>query len=57
MIIKMEHSFLLCNINSGTSTNYNPDFVSLKLEGQRKDVAMGTEYLLFVSQWWVVNCC
>lgn len=54
MIIKMEHSFLLCNINSGASTNYIPDFVSLK--GQRKDAAMGTVYLLFVSHLFIVNC-
>lgn len=45
------HSFLLCIINSGTSTNYIPDFGSLELEGQRKDAVMGTENLLFASQW------
>lgn len=39
----MMHSFLLCNINNGTSTNYIPDFLSLDLEGQSKETAMGTE--------------
>lgn len=51
------HSFLLCNINNGTSTNYIPDFPSLELEGQSKEPAMGTENLLFVSQWLIIYCC
>lgn len=45
----MMHSFLLCNINNGTSTNYIPDFPSLELEGQSKESAMGTENLVCFS--------
>lgn len=47
--IKMMHSFLLCNINNGTSTNYIPNSLSLELEGHSEETAMGTENLLFLS--------